>query len=145
MDNMKIFARNNKVIGYLTYRELPSKESIAELLLVPFVDNHHTIIHDIHSKIDVFPIIELTDISITNKRNRRKRYGSMAIGKFLEYAKVTGYRYAVVKIGKHSIHDSLDGHTDFYTRNGWNRFVAPSEFSPRFAYYDLSKLSLIHI
>jgi hypothetical protein len=136
---MDILEETGKKIGHWESREIPSPSD----LLPHLPESQYTpdlieIMADIREKISCFPVIELTHIEIYDRANRKYGYGRQAMRAFLSYAKTHGYAYAIVKIGKLSLDDSLDANTDFYTESGWIRFATPTDYSLRFAYFDLA-------
>jgi hypothetical protein len=149
MGKIDIFDKKGTVIGELTHREITSEMDPAEwlppLMVGSFpIEGNRIIRDDVFSKIDRFPIIEVTNIQIPNKKLRRNGDGTRAMVRFFAFAKAAGYRYAIVMIGKRSLQDSLENNTDFYVKkNGWTRFVMPNPTSPRLAYYDLSEPTVV--
>jgi hypothetical protein len=137
---MEILDDSGRKIGQWSWREISEpKDLFPSLSETHFPSELTQIVNDIREKIPNFPIAELENLHIDDKMDRRKGYGRRALNSFFEIAKQSGYSKAIVKIGKYSLDDSLEGNTDFYTSCGWVRFITPTQFSLRFAYYDLSK------
>jgi len=137
---MDILDDSGRKIGQWSWREISDPKDLFPSLLETHLPSDLTqIVNDIREKIPNFPIAELGDVQIYDKADRRKGHGRRALNSFFEVAKQSGYSCAIVKIGKYSWDDSLEGNTDFYTSCGWVRFITPTQFSLRFAYYDLSK------
>jgi hypothetical protein len=137
---MEIIDDSGRKIGHWSWRTISDpKDLFPGLAETHYPSDLLEIVADIRAKIPNFPIAELGDIHIYDKADRRKGHGGRALNRFLEIAKQAGYFWAIVKIGKYSPDDCLEGNTDFYTSCGWLRFITPTEYSLRFAYYDLSK------
>jgi GNAT superfamily N-acetyltransferase len=134
---VNIFDPHGKIIGRWSCRNISSPEDLLPHLKPEnFLPDLLEIMEDIRTKITTFPVLELTDFSI-DANCRRKGYGRKGMREFLDYAKAHGYQTVVVKIGKHSPDDCLEGNTLFYQACGWTRFVTPSEYSLRFAYQSI--------
>jgi hypothetical protein len=141
---MDIFNDSGKKIGHWSWREIAGPKD----LFPGLSENHYPpdlleIVADIREKIPNSPIAELEELHIYDKADRRKGHGSRALNSFFEIAKQAGYSWAIVKIGKHSPDDCLEGNTIFYTFCGWRRFITPTKYSLRFAYCDLLNLKQI--
>lgn len=151
MGKIDIFDVNGTVIGELTHKEITSKMDLADWLPPLMVgsvqiEGNQIIRDDVFSKIDRFPIIELTNIQISDETIWRNGAGTRAMARFFAFAKAAGYRYAIAMIGKRSFQASLENNTDFYVKkNGWTRFVTPTQYSPRLAYYDLSEPTVVQL
>ena len=137
---MDIVDANGEIVGEIAIRVVSSPEDLFGGKAVSGLSACNLeILEDIRAKIPTFPVIEFTTLHIHDK-HRRKGYGRRAVERLLREARADGHSYAIVKIGKFSIRDSLENNTSFYVSCGWVRFVTPTRYSLRFAYYDLASL-----
>ena len=137
---MEITDQSGLTIGEWAYREVSSPEGLVPSMQPEhFLQDLRQIMEDIHATIRVFPAMELTHLWI-RREHRRKGHGRRVVGQFLREAKDGGYAYALVKIGKLNFDDCLEENTAFYVNCGWVRFITPTEYSLRFAYFDLEAL-----
>jgi hypothetical protein len=136
---MDILDDSRNKIGHLTWHEVLSPAGLfPNLPETQYSSDLIEIITDIGSKI-LFPAVQLDDIQIYELSNRKNGYGRKALNRFLKDVSHHGYNYSIVKIGKYNPEDSLEGNTQFYMRCGWVRFITPSEYSLRFAYFQIPK------
>ncbi len=132
---------SGRKIGHWSWREITDMNDLFPLLSAKdHFDDLTKIAADIRQKISNFPIALLSDIQIYDKADWLKGHGRRALNNFFRIAKHSDCSLAIVEIGKHSLDDCLEGNTDFYTSCGWARFITPTEYSPRFAYCDLSEI-----
>jgi len=140
---MDILDGSGRKIGQWLWSEISNpKDLLPHLSETEYPADLTQVMADILEKILNFPIAELMDIHIYNRADRRKGHGRRALNGFFKVAVESGYSYGIVKIGKYSPDDCLEGNTDFYTSCGWVRFITPNEYSLRYAYYDLSKFEI---
>jgi len=126
-------------IGQWSWRELCHPEELFPHHIENEYSAHFALIEaDIRAKIPSFPVAELRNLEIYDELERGKGYGRKTLYGFFELARSAGYSHAIVEIGKLSLDTCIEESTKFYARCGWTRFVTPTEYSPRFAYFDLA-------